>query len=414
MKILFVVNALHTIKFLDTISEEHEVLAVTACPHFKAAFPSLQLIDSYNQLQSLVDSHLIDIVIPSDTEYAEPGFQNLKRTHCFFVSAELCSSMDDKATFFKLSQTLDLPVPETLVVSTERIQSEIRNLPDRYLDGAFLIKPNRSCNGIGVQTLRRNTKPQMVNDCDHWLIQRKVSGRDLSMTALCNGGEVLGNWIYASILNNPNSSMTIREMVTDPNIVNQCSAIAHRVVQKTGYTGFLGFDFILDDDGLVYVLEANPCLTQGVLWMPKIDRELGERMISPNLATKKQESPDFPSHLKGRGNKTRIDNFYCLRSLCLRPWQFTLHFWKLFIPGSWDYRFMSVIRLLRWLIKNHGLSETIRFIRTCESDLLPSHHEPCLDPSDSELTNRTVEPLMAEASNKETRSINFQSVQQLP
>lgn len=89
------------------------------------------------------------------------------------------------------------------------------------------------------------------------LIQRRVPGRQVSTLAFAQRGELLGQMAYASRLTFPDSGGTafLRETVRDECV----EATAAKLVSALGWTGFVGFDFIVDEEsGEPTLIDGNP------------------------------------------------------------------------------------------------------------------------------------------------------------
>jgi hypothetical protein len=88
-------------------------------------------------------------------------------------------------------------------------------------------------------------------------VQQKIDGDPVYTLMLCNAGRKLGEVLYRPLRTYPENGGTSahRESIVHPAI----SAISARLAGATGWTGFLGLDFIVDrQDGTPYLIDANP------------------------------------------------------------------------------------------------------------------------------------------------------------
>ncbi|ROR97905.1 putative ATP-grasp superfamily ATP-dependent carboligase [Sinobacterium caligoides] len=364
MRIIFTVNALHTIKFMELITKEHDVLAITTGKHFHAACNKIKLIPSFNVIQNIVDEFNADIVIASDIEYTLPSFQSLTGASLFYSDSRSCNILDDKISFTHLCRDLELPYPETIILDNDDIQKGINSIDKKYLSGDYLLKPSNLCNGRGIVKLTSETHSDHFNQSSSWMIQQRIHGKDLSLTAICKDGRILSLIVYESIFSNKNSSMIIRKVIQSNRITEECHTLTRKIVEQMRYTGFLGLDLRITEQQNIYLLEANPVLTQGILWMPPISTSLLRSMAG--------NTPHHHEKQLHNENKLLIDNFYLLRTIINHPLTIIKHLPSIAIHGRSDYSLRQVAKLIQYLVGAHGLLKTVRFFKHGHFDLLPS------------------------------------------
>ncbi|MBC8123127.1 MAG: ATP-grasp domain-containing protein, partial [Gemmatimonadaceae bacterium] len=85
--------------------------------------------------------------------------------------------------------------------------------------------------------------------------QQFIQGRPAMYCLVAVAGEVLAG--FAAI---PEQTMSITGQSSVVRLVNhrEMAAAASKLIQQFDYTGFAGFDFMLDADGQAYFLECNP------------------------------------------------------------------------------------------------------------------------------------------------------------
>ena len=89
------------------------------------------------------------------------------------------------------------------------------------------------------------------------LVQEKIIGQPIYTLMLCDAGRKVAEVIYRPLRTFPDDGGTsvIRESIAHPDIAEITEAIA----RETGWTGFLGFDFLVDEvTKTPYLIDANP------------------------------------------------------------------------------------------------------------------------------------------------------------
>ncbi|MEM0909082.1 MAG: ATP-grasp domain-containing protein, partial [Pseudomonadota bacterium] len=92
------------------------------------------------------------------------------------------------------------------------------------------------------------------------IVQRRIRGREVSVLSLARDGEVLMSTTYEGLVHSGTVAVAFRR-VTD------CPAVDMWVktfVARTGYSGFIAFDVMIDEAGTPFVIECNPRLTSGL------------------------------------------------------------------------------------------------------------------------------------------------------
>lgn len=88
-------------------------------------------------------------------------------------------------------------------------------------------------------------------------VQQKIDGQAVYTLMLCNEGQKLGEVIYRPLRTVPENGGTSshRETISHP----QIAELTQQLASATGWSGFLGLDFIVDRiDGTPYLIDANP------------------------------------------------------------------------------------------------------------------------------------------------------------
>lgn len=233
--------------------------AVTASPRFKTD----QFI---SDILAIVNEHEIDLIIPSFEEafYLAARAHELPESVTLFTGKfENLARLHDKASFQRLAEQAGVPIPETVVAtSDEELRAAIDRFPRFFARAAF------SRGGVGLLT---NTGPLAgkvaVEDCkptpdQPWLVQPFVDGPMVCTYSTIINGKVTAHSTYRAPEQWANST-GIEFLAIDSTAT---LAYTERLVAAldSEYTGQLSFDFV-NNEGQLYAIECNPRSTNGVI-----------------------------------------------------------------------------------------------------------------------------------------------------
>ncbi len=138
-----------------------------------------------------------------------------------------------------------------------------------------VVKPRFSCSGKGVQFLSRGTPlPTAVAPS---LVQARVVGGVQSTFSLAHAGRVLVTAVYRGTIMSGTVSVGF-ERVNSPRI----EAWVETFVARSGHSGFISFDFVVDAAGESVAIECNPRVTSGVHFVDS--RDLAAALLDPEHA----------------------------------------------------------------------------------------------------------------------------------
>ncbi len=129
---------------------------------------------------------------------------------------------------------------------------------DAAASGRELVtKPRLSCSGRGVRYYKAGDMP-LAQSTD--IIQTRVRGDLFSSCGICRDGQLLVNAIYRARVVSGSVAVAF-ERIDDANKIDDW---VRRFAGETGHTGFIGFDFIIDEHGKPQAIECNPRATSGI------------------------------------------------------------------------------------------------------------------------------------------------------
>lgn len=230
----------------------------------RVAAPALDLEQFTSDLIEGVQKHRIDWIVPTCEEifYLASRIDRFQgRCRVFAEPLPVLAAMHNKWEFAKCTLRLahEVVAPETHYFDSN---VELREWSRSQDATEWVFKPVFS--RFAARTLIGPTTDaldQIVpTPSDPWIAQKKVIGREYSTYSIAHDGRLSGHACYwskyraglgAGIYFCPYREERIR------------SFVAH-FVRHRRFTGQIGFDFMEDTDGTMYVLECNPRATSGL------------------------------------------------------------------------------------------------------------------------------------------------------
>jgi predicted ATP-grasp superfamily ATP-dependent carboligase len=231
--------------------------------------------DPAGYLKSLakeVSARSYDLILPTFEEsllLAEYRHIFEPFTRLLLPPFETMWQVHDKRLLYGLCEDLRIPAPPTVIPRNPLgLEQQVAGL--RF---PVVLKLPTANNCVG-RTFSDNL-PDLIErfpaQFDHEVrrgaappfIQQKIDGDPIYTLMLCEAGRKLGEVIYRPLRTYPERGGTSahRESIEQPRI----AALTDRLAVATGWSGFLGTDFIVDRvDGTPYLIDANPRPTPGV------------------------------------------------------------------------------------------------------------------------------------------------------
>jgi len=240
--------------------------------HVVTASPRTDTDQFIADIVEIVDAHDIDLIIPT----FEEAFYLAARAHDLPAGTRVYTGdfvtlarLHDKASFRRIVEAAGVPVPETVVVSSdEELAAAIARFPRYFARAAF------SRGGVGLLT---NTGPLAgkvtIADChptaeQPWLVQPFIDGPMVCSYSTIVDGRITAHCTYRAPEQWEHST-GISFLAVDS---TDTLAYAQRIVDTVDpdFTGQLSFDFV-DNDGELYAIECNPRPTNGVILLDADD-----------------------------------------------------------------------------------------------------------------------------------------------
>jgi len=203
-----------------------------------------------NALRSLIAEQQIDLVVPvSEEAITVAALAGSGDVAVFSSPADKVLGLHDKLAFNRLAADYGMPVP--------RSWPSVEEAPAELAGSRLVVKPRHSASGRGFCLVEG---ADAIEPDPSLLVQEFLPGDELSSFAVAVDGRVLACVVYRSLVNAGSVSVCFERLTDQPGIEKWTTDF----VRRSGYTGFIGFDFIVDAEGLPAAIEANPRATSGL------------------------------------------------------------------------------------------------------------------------------------------------------
>ena len=232
-------------------------------------------------IESIVADERVRLVIPVSEEsmYVAALQGRLPDTVSLFsASQERMIDLHDKQQFVATARSCGLRVPRTALVGTAAADAIAASVD-------YVTKPRFSCSGRGVQ-FRAAGEP--VAPGSGSVVQERIHGEQLSSFSIAREGRVIASTVYRGTVMDQSVAVSFERLVETPEIDRWIAEF----VCRTGHTGFISFDFIVDPDAGPVAIECNPRATSGIHFLQPeaiaaalLDEQLPSRVhrVEPHL-----------------------------------------------------------------------------------------------------------------------------------
>ena len=180
-------------------------------------------------------------------------------TALFAPSLALLADLHAKDRFIALCDRLDLPAPETCTVTdADTLSAAVQALGD------VVVKPVWS--RFGSRTLVSPSTDQLSNiaptPATPWVVQRRITGEDVSFYAVFNDGGVNAFAAYGSDCRaRGGAALSFRPL--DASAADRLRPFAGALASHVD-RGQISCDAVVDAEGRPWLIECNPRATSGV------------------------------------------------------------------------------------------------------------------------------------------------------
>ena len=224
--------------------------------------PALDQEAYLDALAAIAREEAVDRIIPVSEEVMHVSMLTGRlpaHTLLFCPPHDRLLTLHDKHAFAREAQRAGLAAPQTFL-GDDPAAAELLARVDTVAKARF------GCSGAGLHFLRQGEAVTPALRGPDWVIQEQIKGREVSTLSFCRNGEILGHVAYHGLILSGTVAVAF-ERIEVPAVDDW----VREFVTATGYSGFIAFDFILDEAGAPWPLECNPRLTSGVHFMDPAD-----------------------------------------------------------------------------------------------------------------------------------------------
>jgi hypothetical protein len=219
--------------------------------------------DAYlDALAAIARDEAVDLIIPVSEEVMHVSLLTgllPAQTQLFCPPHDQLLTLHDKYAFAREAKRAGLTAPETFLGDDQRA-------PELATRSGTVAKARFGCSGAGLHFLRAGEALAPQLRTSDWVIQQQIKGREVGTLSFCRDGEVLAHVVYRGLILSGTVAVAFERIE-----VSAVDDWVREFVGATGYSGFIAFDFILDEAGAPWPLECNPRLTSGVHFMDPAD-----------------------------------------------------------------------------------------------------------------------------------------------
>ncbi len=265
-------SAGHEVSICDSISYPLTRFSFKFKKFFKFPPPKQKYAEFKNCILQIQKAEKFDLIIPT----CEEAFyfsklkteENIQEIFCDEFPKMI--SLHNKWDFYKLSQDWSIQVPESYLLKS---LNDWQNLKKPSQD--FVFKPAFS--RFAIQTLIGPQVSQLavLNDGADWLAQKKITGLEICVYAVCVNGELKAFSAYTPTYRVGVGAGIYLSSHFDLRIKQFCEEFAKQVQ----YHGQVAFDIIHHPGtNKLWLLECNPRSTSGIHFF---DPTLASRFFNP-------------------------------------------------------------------------------------------------------------------------------------
>jgi hypothetical protein len=188
--------------------------------------------------------------------------------------------LHDKGAFERLVRKLGLPIPETVLVTSDAELREATGRRARYFARGVYSRGGVCClTNTGPLAGALEMDEVHPTPASPWLVQPFLDGETVCTYSTAHQGRVSSH-LMCRVPRQRKHSTGIQFQAID---ATESLKLVEPIVAELGYTGQISFGFLVTDDGLTFV-ECNPRATDGLLLlMPR--EELAAGLLAPRPET---------------------------------------------------------------------------------------------------------------------------------
>ncbi len=207
-------------------------------------------------IMRIVEREHVDLVVPvsEETMYVsalqgrQPG-----NVPVFGMPQSVLLDLHSKHQFIETCTRLGLGAPQTMSADDPGVRAITEA-------AKFVVKPVFSCSGRGVRFFEKGAHLDAADITEPSIIQAFVEGELYSTFSIVHRGRVLTTVIYRGAVMSGSVAVCFERVEELPVITRWVETFAGKLT----YSGFVSFDFVVDQAGRALAIECNPRVTSGV------------------------------------------------------------------------------------------------------------------------------------------------------
>ena len=233
-------------------------------------------VDRHRYLAELADVVLredVGLVVPISEETMHVAFLAPlvgPEVRVFTMPPEVVLPLHDKHRFILRAQAQGVAAPETVALGDPAAAAMVARQD-------VVVKPVYSCSGRGVRMLPRGSP--LPRD-EAAIVQAFIPGAVYSTCSLAHGGQPAVTVVYRAVTLSGSVAVAFERVTDQPAI----EAWVTCFIAGTGYSGFISFDFVVDEAGKPWGIECNPRTTSGLHFLAPED--LAPAIVAPGTAVR--------------------------------------------------------------------------------------------------------------------------------
>ncbi|WOJ98018.1 ATP-grasp domain-containing protein [Congregibacter brevis] len=239
---------------------------------FRVTAPNDSLPHYFADLLAIVEAESVGLVIPISEEalhVAKLRDQLPMGVRLWAAPLEQLAELHHKRDFIALAARKGLEVPETFTAD-EPGALELSRKND------YVEKPVHSCSGIGLRFAKAGDA--LESSSKEGLVQTHLDGDLISSLSVVSEGREVATVFYRGCVFAGTVAICFERVDNAPSARQWVSDF----LKDSNYSGFLAFDFIVDESGVARAIECNPRATSGVHFFDT--PSLGRALLNPETA----------------------------------------------------------------------------------------------------------------------------------
>ncbi|MEL7450537.1 MAG: ATP-grasp domain-containing protein [Pseudomonadota bacterium] len=220
---------------------------------YRTAAPTTHPDQYLADLRRVIDAENVRLVVPVSGESMHVAALHAELPEgvsLFSESQPVMLKLHDKLTFNRLAQQYGLPVP----ISADSSDGDAARVAQA---GGVVVKPRHGCSGRGVTFLPRGASGPFPPGT---LVQQRIDGETLSSFSVVRDGVLLSTVVYRAAVLSGSVAAGFERVPEHERIEQWIETFA----RQSRHTGFLSFDFIVNEYGEPSAIECNPRATSGI------------------------------------------------------------------------------------------------------------------------------------------------------